>query len=121
MGSQNGSRGLPTGPVKDYVYQPGPKVPVPVVLIRLGDIVIVGLQPELAASMGAQIKEHSPFPHTMVVTLVDGGAKYMPDAQSYPRFTYEARNSRFAQGAAEAVASGVNDLLQQMQKYPGSK
>ena len=64
-----------------YDYRPGPEIDVPIVLMRIGDIALVGLQAELAASVGAQIKANSPFPHTIVVTMVDGGAKYMPDAQ----------------------------------------
>lgn len=114
VASQTQARGLPTEPVKSYNYQPGPKIKVPIILMRVGDIVMVGLQPELAASVGAKIKADSPFPHTMVVTLVDGGAKYMPDAKSYPEFTYEARNSRYAQGSAETMAAAVSDLLKQM-------
>jgi hypothetical protein len=112
--SQAGSRGLPTEPVLSYKYEPGAKAQVPVVLMRIGDIVLVGLRPELAASVGAQMKSHSPFAHTMVVTMVDGGAKYMADAASYDRFTYEARNSSYARGAAEMVAAGVKDLLDRM-------
>jgi len=119
--SQAGSRGLPTEPVMSYTYQPGPQVDVPVVLMRIGDIVLVGLQAELAASVGAQLKANSPFPHTIVVTMVDGGAKYMPDAKSYERFTYEARNSRYARGAAELTASGIDDLLKEMKQSPAGR
>jgi len=119
--SQAGSKGLPTEPVMSYTYQPGPQIDVPVVLMRIGDIMLVGLQAELAASVGAQIKANSPFPHTIVVTMVDGGAKYMPDSKSYERFTYEARNSRYARGAAELTASGIDDLLKQMKQSPASK
>jgi neutral ceramidase len=119
--SQAGSKGLPTGPVMSYNYEPGPEIDVPVVLMRIGDIALVGLQAELAANVGAQIKANSPFPHTIVVTMVDGGAKYMPDASSYERFTYEARNSKYARGAAELTASGIDDLLKQMKKDPTTK
>jgi hypothetical protein len=112
--SLNSSRTMPSGPVTSYAYQPGPKIEVPVVLMRIGDIAIVGLQPELAASVGNQIKASSPFTHTIVVTMVDGGAKYMPDAASYDRFTYEARNTRYAKGAAEMTASQIVGLLKQM-------
>ena len=87
-----------------------------VIAVVIGDIALVGLQAELAASVGAQIKAKSPFAHTIVVTMVDGGAKYMPDAGSYERFTYAARNSRYARGAAELAASGIYDLLRQMQQ-----
>jgi neutral ceramidase len=117
--SQAGAKGLPTEPVTSYNYQPGPDVEVPVVLMRIGDIAIVGLQAELAASVGTQIKTQSPFAHTIVVTMVDGGAKYMPDAKSYDRFTYEARNSRYAKGAAEIMCAGIDDLLKQMQQSKG--
>jgi len=110
--SQAGSKGLPTEPVMSYIYQSRPQIEVPVVLMRIGDIVLVGLQAELAANAGAQLKANSPFPHTIVVTMVDGGAKYMPDAKSYERFTYEARNSRYARGAAELTASDIDGLLQ---------
>jgi neutral ceramidase len=114
--SQAGSKGLPTEPVLSFSYQPGPEIDVPVVLMRIGDIVLVGLQAELAASVGAQLKANSPFPHTIVVTMVDGGAKYMPDAKSYERFTYEARNSKYARGAAEQTASGIDRLLNEMKQ-----
>jgi len=105
-----------TGPVLSYTYQPGPQIDLRVVLMRIGDIVIVGLQPELASSIGAQIREHSPFAHTIVVTMVEGGARFMADTQSYERFTYEARDSQYARGAAELTISGFDNLLTQMQK-----
>jgi neutral ceramidase len=114
--SQDQSKGLPTEPVMSYTYQPGPEIEVPVVLMRIGDIILVGLQAELAASVGAQLKANSPFPHTIVVTMVDGGAKYMPDAKSYERFTYEARNSRYARGAAELTAADIDRLLKEMKQ-----
>jgi hypothetical protein len=86
--------------------------------MRIGDIALVGVQAELSASTGAQIKARSPFPHTIVLTMVDGAAKYMPDAASYDRFTYEARNSRYAQGSAEAMVSRIVDMLKQMHNVP---
>ena len=42
--------------------------------------------------------------------------KYMPDAQSYDRFTYESRNSPFAKGAAEAAATGIVGRLKRMKE-----
>jgi len=104
----------PTGPVTAFAYTPGPKIALPVALMRIGDIAIVGVQPELAASLGSRIKTASPYAHTLVATMVDGGAKYMPDAQSYDRFTYEARNSPFARGAGEDAASAIVGMLNTM-------
>ncbi len=103
-----------TGPVTAFSYTPGMQTGVPVVLISLGPIALVGLQPELAASIGAKIRADSPFPHTLVVTMVDGAAKYLPYERSYDRYTYEARSSPYARGAAETVAVAITDLLQRM-------
>lgn len=43
--------------------------------------------------------------------MVDGAAKYLPDARSYDRYTYEARSSPSARGAAEAAAAAIVSLL----------
>lgn len=107
-------RNAATGPVTAFDYAPGAKTALPVLVLRLGDVALVGVQPELAASIGAQIRADSPWPHTLVATMVDGAAKYMPDMQSYERYTYEARSSPYARGAAEAAATAIVDLLQRM-------
>ena len=104
----------PTGPIKSVDFKPADKTDVPVILIRIGDTVIVGLREELSASTGAWIRSHSPFAHTLVVTMVDGAAKYMPAADAYDRITYEARSSHYARGSAETVATAIIDMLGQM-------
>ncbi len=104
----------PTGPIKSVDFKPADKTDVPVILIRIGDTVIVGLREELSASTGGWIRSHSPFAHTLVVTMVDGAAKYMPAADAYDRITYEARSSHYARGSAETVATAIIDMLGQM-------
>lgn len=101
----------PQGPVTTYTYTPDQPVALPVVLIRIGDIALVGVQPELAAQIGKRIKAESPFAHTLVLTMVDGAAKYLPDDASYDRFTYEARSSGFAQGSADTLVDAVHGWL----------
>ena len=108
-------------PVLSYTYTIGPDVDFPVVLMRIGDIVIVGVQPELGSSLGAEIKAKSPFAHTIVAVMVDGGAKYMVDANSYDAFSNEARGSQFGRGAAEVMVNGVEDLLKQMKQTTAGK
>lgn len=110
----------PTGPLKSVDFKPSDPVDVPVVIIRIGDTVIVGLREELSASTGVWIRAHSPFPHTLVVTMVDGAAKYMPAADAYDRITYEARSSHYARGSAETVAAAIIDLLHHLPSVPGS-
>jgi len=106
-------RNRPTGPVTTATDRAKGKINVPVVLVRPGDIILTGLQPELAARIGARIREVPPYPHALVCTMVDDGAEYMSDATSYDHFTCEARNSPFARGAAETVAESVREMLGQ--------
>jgi hypothetical protein len=116
VNSQERSAGLPTGPVHSYAYKEGPSVKSPVLYLQLGDIVIVGVRPELSAEIGREIKAKSPFTKTVVGTLVDGGAKYMPEMSAYDRYTYEARNSGFARGAAESEAEQIVKKLVAIQQ-----
>lgn len=80
-------------------------------LLRLGDLVLCGVKPELTYETDAAIKAASPFPHTLVATLVNGSAKYMAARGVYDRCMYEAINSPFAPGAAEALAEAIIGTL----------
>ncbi|WP_435945499.1 hypothetical protein [Dryocola sp. BD586] len=111
----------PQGPVKTFRYQPAGNSEVPVTVMQLGNIIWIGLQAELSAITAARIRELSPFRHTFVSTMVDGAAKYMPDEQSYDRFTYEARSSPFARGAAELVAATLIKQLEKLHAETGEK
>ncbi|WP_405926771.1 hypothetical protein [Streptomyces sp. NBC_00035] len=101
-------------PVRNYPFQPDGKAEVPIDAVRIGDIVLVGLRAELSSGTGLGIKEDSPFAGTVVMTMANGAAKYMADAASYDRSTYEAMNSRYARGSAEAVASKVGEILKEL-------
>jgi neutral ceramidase len=103
-----------SGPVTSFDYQAGGKAAIPVVLLQLGEVVLVGVQPELSAIVGAQIRAGSPYAHTIVATMVDGAAKYLPDQQAFDRYTYEARSSPYAPGAAEAATGAIVARLKQM-------
>jgi len=76
-------------------------------LLRLGDLVICGVKPELTYETDAAIKAASPFPHTLVSTLVNGSAKYMAARSVYDKCMYEAINSPFMPGAAETLAEAI--------------
>jgi len=92
-------------------YQSGQVADAPYTVLVVGDLAIVGVQVELSASTGAWIRSHSPFAHTMVVTMVNGAAKYLPDAGGYSDITYEAMNSSYAPGGAEKLAGAVLETL----------
>lgn len=76
-------------------------------LLRLGSLVICGVKPELTYETDAAIKAANPFHQTLIATLVNGSAKYMAAKSAYDRCMYEAINSPFMPGAAEALAEAI--------------
>ena len=111
-----------TGPVQSYDYQlSGTTTPSPMIIINIGNLALVGMQPEGDAEVGANIRNASPYRHTIVASMADGAAKYLPTAMSYDRFTYEARNSFFAKGSAEILTSQTIDRLEEIIKTTNVK
>jgi hypothetical protein len=98
-------------PVHSYHFQPDGTETVPVAVMLIGDVALVGLQAELSSRTGLDIKQRSAFDRTVVMTMVNGGAKYMADAGSYDKITYAAMNSRYARGTAELVSARILELL----------
>ncbi|MEI7844858.1 MAG: hypothetical protein WCK35_03545 [Chloroflexota bacterium] len=95
-------------PTHQYTFFPAEKRNEPVEIIRLGaEIALIGVRPELGCLTAATFKKHSPFHKTLVLTMVNGGAKYMPELGAYKRITYEAMNSPFACGSAERLCKKV--------------
>ncbi|MFJ8503539.1 hypothetical protein [Streptomyces avermitilis] len=103
--------GHPTGPTTTYDFTPNGTADVPIWVLRVGDGVFVGVAPELSTDTALGIKKHSPFPHTAVLSMIEGGSKNMAEARSYARITYEAMDSSYAQGSAETVAAKIGDML----------
>ncbi|MGW3287241.1 hypothetical protein ACWDR3_21650 [Streptomyces sp. NPDC001002] len=103
--------GHPTAPTKTYDFTPTGTAPVPIWILRLGEGVLVGVSPELSTDTALTIKAHSPFKHTAVMSMLEGGAKNMAESRSYARITYEAMDSSYAKGSAETVAEKIGEIL----------
>lgn len=99
-------------PTHDYQFMKEQDKVVEIEILQFGFIVIIGVQPELSSVTGMDIRKQSPFPLTMVLTMVNGGAKYMPDQTSYDRITYEAMNSQFTKGSAEKLTNHIIQTLE---------
>lgn len=96
---------------REIQYEAAGATQTDVDVLRIGPAVLVGVKPELSAATGVQIREGSVFPLTMVVTMVNGGAKYMADQLGCERITYAAQNGPFAPGAAELLRDHALALL----------
>lgn len=101
-------------PTREFPYTANGEAEVLIEVMRIGELALVGVKPELNCISGLAVKACSPFEHTLVCTMVNGGAKYMADRTSYDRITYEAMNSPFGRGAAELLTRQAGELLERM-------
>lgn len=96
----------------DYAEKGTERVGAEVMVI--GDVALIGVKPELCAATEAQLQAASPFAHTLVVSMVNGGQKYMPDQKSYDNITWEAQSAPLMPGAAEAWVEMATGLLNKL-------
>lgn len=93
-------------PQRTYTYAPAGDEEVHLNILRWGDVVLVGTEPELSSSFGTQVRAIAP--HVVLATLVNGGKKYLPSSDAYDRVTYEAMNSGFGRGADTALFQAIS-------------
>ncbi len=73
------------------------------------DLAIVGLPGEIFADLGLDLRERSPFRHTLVIGLANEAIGYVPTRRAYEEGGYEPTSSRFQPGAGEQL---VEEALQ---------
>ncbi|MDO5422876.1 MAG: hypothetical protein Q4F41_04015 [Eubacteriales bacterium] len=103
-------------PTRSFTYVEDGETETTIDGLRLGEIALLGVRPELNCRSAVSIMAMSDFRMTLVCTMVNGSAKYMADLESYDRFCYEAMNSPFGRGAAEIVSEKGIALLQKLKK-----
>ncbi|MCD8161307.1 MAG: hypothetical protein LUE61_09105 [Clostridiales bacterium] len=97
----------------DYPLEEGRRQ-VDVSALTFGDYAFVFGKAEMTQPTQQAIQAVSPYPHTFLVTMVNGGFKYIPEAGAYDRFTWEAQSSFVAKGAAERFAEQAAVLLKKL-------
>jgi neutral ceramidase len=83
-------------------------------LLRVGDVMIGAVNAEVFSPIAQRLKRESPFKATMITTLTNGSARsgYIPDDESYGKFTFEVLSSRLKPGCAEtAIVRGILGLI----------
>lgn len=83
-------------------------------LVRLGEVVLVGIPGELFAALGLEIRQRSPYRHTFVVGLANDEIGYIADRQGYADGGYQTwfcNHSRLEPGEGERMVEAVLSLL----------
>jgi hypothetical protein len=87
-----------------------------VLVLRVGDVALVGLPGEVFCEIGIELRRASPAPHTLVAGLSDDAIGYLPTRDSFAQGGYEVTTgSTFYQpGAAERLAQSAIEQLQRL-------
>lgn len=99
-------------PTRFWQYQEAGHRDTEIFLMTFGELALIAVKPELCSKTVHNICEKSPYPYTMMFTMVNGAEKYMADELSYERNTYEAMNSMYGKGSAELLEKTVLSFLQ---------
>lgn len=62
---------------------------IPIQVFRIGDLIVGGIPFEVFAETGLELKRLSPFEHTMIIGLANGGYGYLPTPQQHDLGGYE--------------------------------
>jgi hypothetical protein len=95
-------------------YKDGPPVEIRLGLLRLGDVMIGAVNAEVFNPIAQRLKQESPYKATMMATLTNGSARsgYIPDDESFGKYTFEVLSSRLKPGCAEsAIVNGIVGLI----------
>lgn len=94
-------------------YEPHGKVPLPVMLARLGDVWMVGIGCEITSHIGAEIRSalaRMGHKNVWIITQCNGASSYMADEESYKKVTFKAKASYMMPGASRKLIEGILSL-----------
>lgn len=105
---------IPLQPYRELTFAADGKKEVPVEVLTLGNVALVAGKPEINTVTERQMQERSQYPHTLYVSMVNGGMKYMPDLESYRRISWESQASMLMPGAAETFVDTAIKLMEEI-------
>jgi hypothetical protein len=78
-------------------------------LIRVGNLAIVGLPGEIFCELGMRIRKESSAPHTIVIELSNDAIGYIPDENGYGQGGYEDTpgSMKFVKGSGEKLTASA--------------
>jgi hypothetical protein len=101
--------------VLDVHARQGKPLEAEVQVIALGpDLAFVALPGEIFTELGLQVKQNSPFRHTIIAELANGSVGYVPTKRAFAEGNYEPTSTRCAPGSGEQIADAAVRLLKQV-------
>ncbi len=91
-------RNLPEPPVQHYHYLKSADELLTLWGICVGECALLGVKSEVTTPTFRALQSESPFPETLLATLVNGGQGYIATDFDYDNFTYPGLKSPFYRG-----------------------
>jgi hypothetical protein len=88
-----------------------PRVLMPVRFVRINDAVIWSAPVELFCEIALDVRDRSPFAHTMFFGYTNGWFGYLPTAKAFEEGGYEPRTSPFTPRVEADITAAVNSVL----------
>jgi neutral ceramidase len=92
--------------------------------LRIGVSVIAAFPCELFVEFGHELKQRSPYPHTLIAAYANGVNGYVATREAFIQGGYETRltsRTRLAPDSGERMVNAVLGLLQQLRDSDGGK
>jgi neutral ceramidase len=105
---------LPAKPKAETEVATPLTVPLNITVGCVGEMAFVGFGGEVFNEIGQEVKAHSPFRYTFIMTHCNGAAGYLPAQTSYAGGGYEVESSPFAAGSAEKAALEAEQMLREL-------
>ena len=105
--------------VIEYANPEHPRTePVLIQAFRIGDQAIVSMPFEVLVEIGLEIKKKSPFEHTFLIELANGGYGYLPPPNQHKLGGYETwlGTCRFQPQSSEILIKHLLEMLQELKQ-----
>jgi neutral ceramidase len=89
-------------------------VEVGLTAIRIGDIVLAGINGEVFNQIGVKIRDQSPYPNTFIITHCNGSSGYLVSDAAIPEGGYEVRVTHAKSGAEEGIIRGLLSMIEEL-------
>lgn len=93
-------------------WEDGSPVSIFVGALRIGDVAIGRTDSEIYNKIGVEVRDGSPFRHTMIINLANGAGGYIPSDDAYGRGSFQVAGNRIKPGCAEmSIVNGIDGIL----------
>jgi len=87
-------------------------------LVRIGNVLIIGIPAEIVTSIGSDIKHCLPEGfEAVIITQCNGSFSYISDDSGCELMTFEAVASHFMPGSAQRITEGVQAMIENWRHY----